>query len=122
MSELQRIIHTDSLGAKITYWTPTVASPTKQMKLTEQNVVVNLHTITDGTVILTLPSVSEAVGKFYYIGIPDVNDPGTSGDCSLYVMETAAELTTNGDMDADGDYLILFSDGINWRTIVDGVA
>jgi hypothetical protein len=92
------------------------------MKPGDNIVFVGLHTVADGSVILTLPPISQCAGKFYYICIPDVNNPGTSGDCSLYVKETGAELTTNGDMDADGDYILLYSDGRTWRTIVDGVA
>jgi hypothetical protein len=122
MSEFQKLVNADCLGRKPLFWTPSATDLTYQMKPGDQVVVVGLHTVADGSVILTLPSVAECVGKFYYIIIPDVNNPGTTGDCSLYVKETGAELTTNGDMDADGDYILLYSDGIQWRTIVDGVA
>ena len=73
----------------------------------------------DGSAILTLPSVAEAAGLFYFIYAPT---GATGGDISLYIKETATELTTNGDMDADDDHILLFCDGVNWRTILDGVA
>lgn len=73
----------------------------------------------DGVAIVTLPSLAEAVGKFYYICAPV---GATGGDLSLYEKETGAELATHGDMDADDDHLVLFSTGIEWRAVLDGVA
>lgn len=73
----------------------------------------------DGVAIVTLPSLADAVGKFYYVCAPV---GATGGDLSLYEKETGAELATNGDMDADDDHIVLFSTGKEWRTILDGVA
>lgn len=66
-----------------------------------------------------LPPVSEVAGKHFFIIAPT---GATAGDISLFVAETNAELATNGDMDADGDHLILFSSGLAWYTRLDGVA
>ena len=93
-------------------------SATYQMKPSD-NVISFVSSLADDLGIVTLPSLAEAVGQFYYLVAPT----GAAGnDISLYEKETGAELATNGDMDADGDYLILFSDGTAWRTITDGVA
>ena len=69
-----------------------------------------------GVCIVTLPSLAEACGKFYYIIAPAAG----SNDVSLYESETEAELTL-GDFSDDGDYLLLFCDGRSWVTVVDGV-
>ena len=73
----------------------------------------------DGVAIVTLPSLAEAVGKFFYICAPV---GATGGDLSLYEKETGSELATYGDMDADDDHVLLFSTGKEWRIIIDGVA
>jgi len=73
----------------------------------------------DGVGIITLPSLTEAAGRHYFIIAPT---GATAGDISLYEKETATELATNGDMDADLDHLILFSTGLSWLTRLDGVA
>jgi hypothetical protein len=122
MSEFQKLIHTDTLGAKPKWWTPSATDLTYQMKAGDQIMLIGLHTVADDSVILTLPSLAESAGKFYYVCIPDVNNPGTTGDCSVYEKETGAELTTYGDLDADGDYFMLYSDGRKWRVFVNGVA
>ncbi len=89
-----------------------------QMKPADQ-VVIAISAGSDGEAIIILPSLTEAAGKFYFIVAPT---GATAGDISLYEKETGAELTTNGDMDADDDHILLFSDGTAWRTILDGVA
>ncbi len=94
-------------------------SNTSYQLLPGDNMVYAITALGDGLAIIILPSLIEAVGKFYYI---EATTGATGGDISLYEKETGAELATNGDMDADLDYLILFSDGYRWRTIVDGVA
>lgn len=96
----------------------TAASPTYQM-LPSDNVVSLTSNAADGIAIVTLPAVSEAVGQHYYVVAPT---GAAAGDISLWEKETGAELATNGDMDADGDHLILYSTGISWLTRLDGVA
>jgi hypothetical protein len=96
----------------------TATVPTYQMKATDTCIRAT-STEADATGIITLPSKAEAAGKFYYINAPT---GATAGDISLYVKETATELTTVGDMDADDDWVMLFCDGYNWRTITSGVA
>jgi len=95
----------------------TTAVPTYQMKAVDQNIRATSD-VADASGIITLPSMAEACGKFYYISAPT----GAAGDISLYVKETATELTTVGDLDTDGDWVMLFCDGYAWRTITSGVA
>ncbi len=118
MSELQKLHHMDSLGAKPLFINLDATTTSYQMKPGDQ-LVCATSSEADGTGIVYLPSIAEAAGKFYFIWAPT---GATAGDISLYVKETGAELTTNGDMDADDDHILLFSDGKNWRTILDGVA
>lgn len=89
-----------------------------QMKPYEQNIRA-ITALSDAAAIIILPSVGEAAGKFYYICAPT---GAAAGDISVYEHETGAELATYGDLDADDDYVILFSDGVVWRVAVDGVA
>lgn len=96
----------------------TTASPTYQMK-TSDNVISFVSSAADDIAIVTLPSVAEAVGQHYYIVAPTGL---AGGDISLYEKETSAELATNGDMDADGDHILLYSNGVTWLTRLDGVA
>lgn len=118
MSELQKLFSMDALGAKPLFVNLTATTTSYQMKPGD-HVVHATSTEADGTGIIYLPSIAEAAGKFYYICAPT---GATAGDISLYIKETGAELTTNGDMDADDDHILLFCDGKNWRTILDGVA
>jgi len=88
------------------------------MKPTQQ--LVSFTTaLADDLAIVWLPGVVEAAGRHYFILAPT---GAAGGDISLMVIETAAELTTNGDMDADDDHLLLFSTGERWLTRLDGVA
>lgn len=105
-------------GNRIVRVNLTTASPTYSMKVGD-NVLHAISAAADGVGIVTLPSVAEAAGQFYCIVAPT---GAAGGDISLYVKETGAELTTNGDMDADDDHILLYSDGVNWRTVLDGVA
>ena len=91
---------------------------TYQMRVSD-TVLIVISSGGDGTGIVTLPSLAEAVGKLYFISAPTGS---AGGDISLYEKETGSELSTNGDMDADDDHLLLFSDGTKWRTVIDGVA
>lgn len=96
----------------------TTAVPTYQMKAVDQNIRATSD-VADASGIITLPSMAEACGKFYYINAPT---GAAGGDISLYVKETATELTTVGDLDADDDWVMLFCDGYHWRTITSVVA
>jgi len=91
---------------------------TYQMRVSD-TVLIVISSGADDAGIVTLPSLAEAVGKLYFISAPT---GAAGGDISLYEKETGAELATNGDMDADDDHLILFSDGTKWRTVLDMVA
>ncbi len=96
------------------------AGLTYQMKPTDTVLIVDTTSAGgDDVAIVTLPSLQEACGKFYYVSAPV---GATGGDLSVYEKETGAELSTYGDMDADDDHAIFFSDGTKWRTWLDGVA
>jgi hypothetical protein len=96
-----------------------VAGSTYQMKPSDQNIIA-VSAAADAAAILVLPSIAEACGKFYCIVAPT---GAAGGDISLYEKETGAELTTYGDMDADDDWAILYSDGRKWRNVaIVGVA
>lgn len=84
-----------------------------------ETVVSAISAADDAAAIIYLPPVTLAAGKHYFIIAPT---GAAGGDISLYVEETGAELTTNGDMDADGDHILLFSSGSAWYTRLDGVA
>ena len=88
------------------------------LKVTE-NVVRATSENADGSAILYLPGVTEAAGMFFYITAPT---GATGGDISVYDEESGAEISTYGDLDADDDHVLLFSDGYNWRVVLDGVA
>ena len=98
--------------------TLTATVPTYQMKPGDYCLSV-ISSAADDAGIVTLPSLAEACGHFYYIEAPT---GAAGGDISLYEKETGAEYATNGDMDADGDYILLFAGPTAWRTVIDGVA
>ena len=103
---------------QIVYVALTATVPTYQMKVTDQ-VVSATSTEADATGIVTLPSLAEAFGKFYYIEAPT---GASAGDISVYEKETGAEISTYGDLDADNDFVILFSTGKAWKVATNGVA
>jgi hypothetical protein len=99
----------------------TTAAPTYQMKPGDR-VVAATSSGADNVGIVYLPSLAEACGNIYYISAPT---GATDGDISIYTKETGAEYTgggDDGDLDADGDYVILFAGATAWRTVKDGVA
>ena len=118
MTDRMRRVDGETLAGGIFVKTLTTASPTYQMK-PEDKLCQFISSAADAIAIVTLPSLGESAGNFYYIQAPT---GATGGDISLYEKETGAELATNGDMDADNDDLLLFSTGKEWFTIVDGVA
>ena len=83
------------------------------------NCITAINAGGDDNAIIYLPPVHEAAGRHYFIIAPTA---ATADDISLYVTETQAELSTNGDMDADGDHILLYSTGAAWLTRLDGVA
>jgi len=98
------------------------AGLTYQMRVSD-TVLIATSSGADAAGIVTLPSLAEAVGKFYLIVAPTGS---TAGDISVYEKETGAEYagsgSDDGDLDADDDHVMVFSDGSKWRTILDGVA
>jgi hypothetical protein len=97
------------------------AGATYKMQPTDNVVIADtiLAAGVDAACILYLPSVAAAVGQFYFVSAPK---GATGGDLSLYLAETNAEWTTQGDLDADDDHVLVYSDGINWRVVKNGVA
>ena len=97
----------------------TSTSKTYQMRVSDTVLIIKSKTGADNDGIVTLPSLAEAVGKFYFISAP-------TGDADnivlLHQKETGALLTTYGTLDADDDHVILFSDGTKWRIALNGVA
>jgi len=91
---------------------------TYQMKRGD-HVISAVSSVADGSAIITLPSLAEACGEFYFIVAPT---GATGGDISVYEKETGAELTTYGDLDADNDHVLLFAGPSAWRVVLDGVA
>lgn len=98
--------------------TLTTAAATYQMRIGD-TVIIAISSANDAVAIITLPSLAESVGKFYFVSAPT---GATAGDISLYEKETGAELSTYGDLDADDDHVLLFSDGQKWRIALNGVA
>ena len=93
-----------------------------QMNVNEQ-IIIAITALSDAAAIIILPSVAEAAGRFYFLRAPTGS---TAGDISIYEKETGAEYagqdTDDGDLDADNDFVLLFSDGNRWNTICNGVA
>lgn len=98
--------------------TMSASAPTYQMRVSDK-VVIAVSSQADAASIITLPSLAEATGGFFFISAPT---GATAGDISVYEKETGAELATYGDLDADDDHVLLFSDGTKWRIALDGVA
>jgi len=98
----------------------TVAVPTYQMKASDLVLSV-VSAAADAAGIVTLPSLAESAGKFYYIVAPTGN---AGGDVSFFEKETAALIVTSpaGPFNTDGDYAIIFSTGAAWLVVMDGVA
>ena len=55
----------------------TTASPTYQMRVSD-TVLIAISSAADGVGIITLPSLAEAVGKFYYILAPTGSTAGAA--------------------------------------------
>ena len=88
-------------------------------KMSAPGYIVAISAAADGTAIIYLPPAAQfplaMVGFLAPTG-------ATGGDISIFTEETGAEFTTNGDMDADADLLVLVSVGTSWQEIYDGVA
>ena len=98
----------------------TASSKTYQMRVSDTVILVAAATGAVDTAIITLPSLAEAVGKFYFIS---VSFSGTNA-LSIFEKETGliyAGVAADGTLNTTGDHVILFSDGTAWRTILDGV-
>ncbi len=108
----------ESNAGKMLRLTITATNTPYVMKPTEHNIIA-ITALADAAAIITLPSLNEAIGQYYYICAPTGS---TAGDISVYEKETGAEFSTYGDLDADDDHVMLYSDGLKWRVILDGVA
>jgi hypothetical protein len=96
----------------------TLTSGIYQMKPGD-TVIIAISDFDDGNALIILPSLQEACGKFYSVSAPTA---ATDDDVIVKEKETGAVLATYGDLDADLDHAIYFSDGDKWRTVLDGVA
>jgi len=108
----------DSLGNIPKFLTLTTLAPTYSMKPGD-NVLSVISSAADAVAIVTLPSLAEACGQFYFIIAPTGAD---GGDVTVWEKETGAVFTTYGDMDANGDHFIIFAGPTAWVLIFDGVA
>lgn len=110
-----------TIAAAAVSGTNTVATP-YQMKPTDF-IIHAITALADASAIVTLPSLAEGAGNTYCIVAPTGS---TAGDISVYIKETGAEYagddTDDGDLDADEDSLIVFSNGLKWCTLYNGVA
>lgn len=106
------------LENKPLWLTLTTAVPTYTMRPGD-TVIIGISEVADASGIIYLPSKAEAVGKFYYICAPT---GAAGGDLSIYDKEAGSEISTYGDMDADDDHAIFFTDGRKWRVVLNGVA
>ncbi|RLF03878.1 MAG: hypothetical protein DRJ64_07770 [Thermoprotei archaeon] len=120
MDRMERIDRetVESNAGKMLRLTITADNSPYVMKPTEHSIIA-ITALADAAAIITLPSLQEAMGQFYYICAPT---GATAGDISVYEKETGAEFSTYGDLDADDDHVLLFSDGLKWRVVLDGVA
>jgi hypothetical protein len=67
-----------------------------------------------GAVVVTLPSLAEAIpGMNYSVYAPN----GATADVSVNLKETGAELTTTGDLDGDGNYVVVTPGGDAWLLV-----
>ena len=95
----------------------TATSKTYQMRVSDTVLIVTASTGSTGDGIVTLPSLAEAVGKSYYVCVTFSG----SNDLSLYEKETGSELTTYGALGTTDDHVMLFSDGSQWRAVINGI-
>lgn len=108
----------ESNAGKVLRLTITADNTPYVMKPTEHNIIA-ITALDDTNAIIVLPSLDEAIGQSYYICAPT---GATAGDITVQEKETGAVFTTYGDLDADDDHVMLFSDGLKWRVVLDGVA
>lgn len=100
-----------TLGVGGVLVTLTDALVSYRMKRSDKLVRVISGTGEDATGLLILPSLADSAGQFYSIEAPT----GAAGnDVSVVDAEDATEVV---DMDADGDYAILFSTGLKWIVV-----
>ena len=109
----------EQLGGHGPLYLTIVAGNTSYQLRPSDQVVIAITALSDAAAIIILPSLIEGCGKFYSITAPTGS---AAGDISVYEKETGAEFSTYGDLDADDDHVVLYSDGLKWRVILDGVA
>lgn len=70
-----------------------------------------------GAITVTAPDATLTPGHTLVVEVPDVADGGTTTVATLTGIR-GNDLT----LDADNDYVLLYSDGVEWFTLVDGIA
>jgi hypothetical protein len=107
-------------GGNPRHVTLTDSSLTETLKSTDKVVIIDTTSVTgDGNAIATLPPLAEMTGKMICIKAPKA---ATGGDLSLYEHETGSELSTYGDLDADGDVVVLYCVGDAWVPLYETVS
>lgn len=94
----------------------TTGATSYKMKVTD-NVLHVTSDQADGTGIVYLPPMIEAIGRVYCIVAPT---GATGGDISLYTIEAGG--TDTYDLDADGDAIVLYSTGAEWLALANSIA
>ena len=92
----------------------TITSGIYKIKLGDR-IIRAISAGSDGEAVLMLPSLSAAAGLFFCITAPTGN---TGGDINVYDEESGAMITTYGDLDADGDDLLVLSTGWEWLVVL----
>jgi hypothetical protein len=96
----------------------TTTSGIYKMKLGDR-VIIAISADSDGSAILMLPSVAAACGRFFSISAPTGL---AGGDISVYDEESGAEISTYGQLDANGDDLLVFSTGTEWIPVLSNLS
>ena len=82
------------------------------LKVYEQTVIV---VATAGSVTITLPNVTEAMGNIYSIYCTDLTSPAT-----VTVQDQNESLGWSDlSLTADNDNVLLYSDGVAWKKLID---
>lgn len=108
---IQQRLMGDQVLAKVTR-----VSATYSMSINDHLVIVGSN---PGNFTITLPSVSEAAGRIY-----EIQGPTVGSDSDAITVQDLGGDAGFGDLtiDADLDYTVLYSNGLQWRVLKDGIA
>lgn len=94
-----------------------ITSATDDVQLQAFHRRVEIGTDVD-EITITLPPACDAPGQIVHLFCADVSAGGDTTVATVTGQGLASDLT----IDADGDYAILYSDGVEWLVLVDGIA